>query len=137
MDLFDFFFPEQAQADHLRSISRTLGQKRSLGERLASGQHKRLAENEEDMGFLALILFSLLHKLIDKGVITREELFDHLKDVDGMDGIEDGKLDIGVLRGAMGLPRSVAEDAQQPDSTHKAWKRRQSRKPRRRPGDGL
>lgn len=66
MSLFDFFFPEQAQASHLRRLAN-----QSIGQRKAS-QHnnaavtqleKRVSDLEDDLGFASLVLASAIAKL--------------------------------------------------------------------------
>jgi hypothetical protein len=45
------------------------------------------------------LLGSLLAKLDEKGVLTRQDVKDAMPTLDGADGVADGKLDIRVLRG--------------------------------------
>lgn len=101
MSLFDFFFPEQAQAAHLRRIADQNTARRRQRKRapLPNPLEERIATLEEDVGYLALMLGALLEKADEKGVLSREEIKTTLKELDEVDGVADGKLDIAVLRG--------------------------------------
>ncbi len=108
MSLFDFFFPTQAAAGHLRdlaknqrlqSIRESRTRSRSAKERDALEQ--RIEELEGDVGFVSLVLASLLAKLEEKGHIGREELRAVLEELDGADGVADGRLDVKALRGGL------------------------------------
>lgn len=100
MSLFDFFFPEQAQASHLRRIANS-SRSRSRRSRVARDpkSDRRFEELEEDVGYLALLLGAIVERLDSKGVVHRSELKGILAELDGIDGIADGRLDVGVLRG--------------------------------------
>jgi len=108
MSLFDFFFPEQAQAGHLRRLadqqhrsqrhaarSSRIDQQQSL--RIVDLED-RVLELERDLGFVTLLLGSLLHSANNKGVVTRDEVCSVLQELDAHDGFEDGQLDIDILR---------------------------------------
>ncbi len=121
MGLFEFILPEVAEAEHLKTISRQM-RHMSVQRSSSRAESRRSADIEEDLGVVSLILLSLVKKLIEKGVITREELFSHIKELDALDGIKDGKLDINVFRGVMGLPKE-----EKPKPTPPAPKRRRRR----------
>jgi hypothetical protein len=53
---------------------------------------------ETDLGYVTLILGSILDKLDEKGVVTRQDLKDATSALDKVDGVRDGKLDINILR---------------------------------------
>ena len=60
MDLFDFFFPEQAQATHLRKIAR----QQSLAKVSTPKQKSSDVEDPRaDVKFLTLVVAALLRKL--------------------------------------------------------------------------
>ncbi len=106
MSFFDFFFPEQAQASHLRSIAdrSRLEQRRSRSTAASSASNtaaltKRVEDLESDLGFVSLLLGSVMAQLDERGHISRDDLKELIKEVDGADGVEDGRLDVGVLRG--------------------------------------
>ena len=108
MSLFDFFFPEQAQASHLRRLAEQ--QHRSQRHDSRSGRRDqeqtlriseledRVLDLERDLGFVTLLLGSLLHAANNKGVVTRDEVCSVLEELDAHDGFEDGRLDIESLR---------------------------------------
>lgn len=99
MSLFDWFFPEQAQASHLRRLADQ--QRRGDRARRSSSKRsdRRLDELEGDLGFVALLLGALLQQLDEKGVLTRADVRSTIEELDGIDGAKDGSLDINVLRG--------------------------------------
>jgi len=99
MSLFDFFFPEQAQASHLRSMADAQRSSARRATRKATENDARIADLEQDVGYLALVLGALVQKVDEKGVLTRDELRATLSELDGIDGVKDGKLDVGILRG--------------------------------------
>ena len=77
----------------------------SLGSLLIRNRRKRatrdrMKELEHDVGFLALTLAALLQKVEEKGVLTREEVRDSMDALDGLDGVRDGKIDVGILKDA-------------------------------------
>ena len=102
MSLFDFFFPEQAQASHLHDLARQGSFRRDVATRpeldsvlLAIREYsKRLKFDENDIGTLALVCESLIRLGEQKGLFTRQELFAMMQEVDSEDGINDGKLDV-------------------------------------------
>ena len=102
MSLFDFFFPQQAQAQHLRTLTY---QKQAGDRRLSrvSGQLEgRMEQLEGDLGYLALVLGSVLESLDEKGVLTRDDVRSVIARLDSLDGVSDGTLDINILRGRHG-----------------------------------
>jgi len=106
MSFFDFFFPEQAQASHLRSIAETQslqahqdGQNRFREERerrwessRSQDLERRVEELENDLGQAGLIIESLLQLLEEKSVLKRDEVAKRAIEVDLADGVRDGKL---------------------------------------------
>jgi len=98
MGLYEIFFPEQAQAEHLRNIATSMRRRQRSGERSSVP-----AELEEDVGTLCLVLLGLVGTLVEKGVITREELLEHFRRVDTLDGAADGKVSLDALRAALGF----------------------------------
>ena len=106
MSLFDFFFPEQAQATHLRTLAEQQRRNQLLARsksaqsaRRSDELEQRVSELEHDLGFVTLVLGSILETLENKGTVTREELKNQLDELDSIDGVSDGKLDINILRG--------------------------------------
>jgi hypothetical protein len=106
MSFFDFFFPEQAQASHLRRLA-------DQGEAKSSSIHKqrvqalqlqrqesartksleqRIMQLEQDLGQAGLAIEALLELLEQSGVLTREALAARTQEIDARDGVEDGRL---------------------------------------------
>ncbi|MEM7231343.1 MAG: hypothetical protein AAF517_04180 [Planctomycetota bacterium] len=101
MSLFDFFFPQQAAAQHLRSLAT---QKNVESTRHRSRQRQitaRVDSLEDDLGYVTLLLGSIIDRLDDKGVVTREDLREVISNLDDIDGVKDGRLDITFLRGSL------------------------------------
>ena len=99
MGLYEIFFPEQAQAEHLRNIASAMQRQQRAGKRTSAPP-----ELEEDVGALSLVLLGLVGTLVEKGVITREELLEHFRRVDTLDGAADGQVSLDALRAALGFP---------------------------------
>ena len=112
MSMFDFLFPAQAQAAHLRSIA-------NHHQQLAYQNHHAAVQNEQnaahtdarlfdleervwklesDLGFVSLLCGSLLNILETKLQCSRQELFDIMRELDKSDGFLDGKLNLASLR---------------------------------------
>lgn len=112
MDLFDFFFPEQAAAAHLRKLasSRTRPTRDNVG-------HDKVESLQRDVNFLALVLTSVLKRLDETKTLSLGDVQDILGEVDTMDGIADNGLDPGMLRGLLGAldPRDTEGTADELD----------------------
>ena len=106
MSFFDFFFPEQAQASHLRSLAEQ-GQSQSTSlhrQRLqlvqqqrqessrTLGLEQRIAELERDLGQAGLAIEALLELLEQSGVVTRDALAIRTQEIDARDGVRDGSM---------------------------------------------
>lgn len=105
MSLFDFLFPQQAQASHLRTLadqarSSTLHESRDrLREELqrrrqvaaASSERERIARLEAELGRAMLVIEALLTHLERSGQLNREELSAIAQQLDLADGLEDGR----------------------------------------------
>ncbi len=102
MDLFDFFFPEQAQAAHLRTIA-TRRSFAPVSTSRTTSQSDEISELKTDIAFLTLVLTVILKRLAETKSLSLVDVQDLLDDVDGLDGLADGGLDPGVLRGLLGV----------------------------------
>lgn len=101
MELLDFFWPQWAQARHLRQIAQSMssgGGRKTSPTRIASTL-------QVDINTLALVCMGLVASLVEKGVITEEDLQKHLQKLDALDAQEDHGLEPNVLRGALGLKK--------------------------------
>ena len=101
MSLFDFLFPQQAAASHLRRMA----DRQRLDSRIrrirVSGDEnneRRIDELERDVGVLALALAAILDSVNEKGVVSRDEIRNKITELDVLDGFRDGKLDVSILR---------------------------------------
>ncbi len=105
MSLFDFFFPEQAQASHLRQIAeqnQRAAWQHTQGAAFTDARVRELEERvwklENDLGFVALLCGSLLKSLEAKSQLSRQELLAVMHELDASDGWIDGKMDLNTLR---------------------------------------
>ena len=106
MSFFDFFFPEQAQASHLRAIAeqgqsqvtafhRQRYQQAQLQREELSRtrtQEQRIAQLEQDLSHAGLAIEALLELLEQSGVVTREALAVRTEEIDLRDGVVDGRI---------------------------------------------
>ncbi len=99
MSLFDFFFPEIAQASHLRRIADAasmgntqarISQSRSQQQR--SSSEKRIQELEAEVAQLTIVMEALIEKLSDNSGVTREQLAAKIFEIDRRDGVVDGRV---------------------------------------------
>lgn len=105
MSLVDFLFPQQAAASHLRSIrdqnveSGELQRLKIIRQTATAEALKvRLDSLEDDLGYLTLVLSGLLSTLDEKGVLKQEDVRDQLRELDEIDGVSDGKINIQLLK---------------------------------------
>ncbi len=93
------FFPKADWPDprRMQDIARLV--------RAGRGRLKRPANVNDDLGAVSLVLLSLVGTLLDKGVITRDDLLAHVRSVDRLEGVADGKITTDELRKALGLAR--------------------------------
>jgi len=101
VDLYDFFFPEQAQATHLRKIARHLSP-RSLEFPMSSPEEAADSSLRRDLNFLTLVLTAILKRLDETKTLSVGDVKDLLNEVDGMDGVTDTGLPPNMLRGLLG-----------------------------------
>ena len=109
VDLYDFFFPEQAQATHLRQIAKrgSFSNPPSRG----SDQSAELEALRDDVQFLTLVIVALLRRCTETETLSLADVQDLLDEIDALDGVADGGLDPGVLRGLLGVLK-VEKDGQ-------------------------
>lgn len=108
MSLFDFFFPEEAQASHLRRLAdqqQRAFRRNAHTNRAAEENGYRIAELEDrvmdlerDLGFVSLLLGSLLDAMEKDGTVSRRDVRAAMSELDGHDGYNDDRLDIDALR---------------------------------------
>ncbi|MDT7603521.1 MAG: hypothetical protein QOF61_1518 [Acidobacteriota bacterium] len=98
MSLYDFFFPEEAQAEHLGTIARASERGNRFGEGENEQLHARVKRLEYDLGALALVTASILKLLDEKGHVTRDEIKKVIGKIDLLDRAADGKISVDDLR---------------------------------------
>ncbi|GAA5496338.1 hypothetical protein Rhal01_02521 [Rubritalea halochordaticola] len=99
MSLFDFFFPEEAQASHMRRLADVASRSemqtrmaRARQEQAGMSSAKRIEALEGEVAQLAIIVEALLEKLSDDGTLTRSQLAQKVAEIDARDGVIDGKI---------------------------------------------
>lgn len=102
MSLFDFFFPEQAQAAHLRSIadsarSQEFQRSQEIFERRRESfrearPDQRIEKLQRELEQSALVIESLISLLEDKEILTRKECQLRIAQIDSADGVVDGRI---------------------------------------------
>ena len=105
MSLFDFFFPEQAQAMHLRSLAaqnsqeamglrreQMSAQRQEQRNRILIGTAEEQIEKlEGELAQSCLVIEGLIELLEESGVCTREALQERVAAIDVRDGVADGR----------------------------------------------
>lgn len=113
MGLYQFFFPHESQAENMRRISdeqtklmkHQIKRARSIAAKSSGNQNNlkqvnlRIKELENDLGFLSLLVAGIMNQLDENRVVKKEDIKSIMKEIDGIDGKTDGKLNIDVLRG--------------------------------------
>ena len=107
MGVMEMFFPEMMEAEHLREISSTLKTSNFRARRNNVATADKIASLAMDMESLSLILCALVSKLVEDGVVTREELIEKIDTLDVLDGRRNGRLNAKIARGAMGVKAPV------------------------------
>jgi len=99
-----FYWQLLAQhSTQIADLKETVG----LLNRMRGQEQARLdARIDEDVGALGLALMGLIGLLIEKGLIKRDELLTHLRRVDEIDGVTDGRVTPEQVRVALGIAPS-------------------------------
>lgn len=99
MSLFDFFFPEEAQASHLRRLadSTSVANTRTRFDIARQSQaqlsdRKKIEGLQEEVAQLTIVIEALLEKLDEQDLFTRGELAAKVAEIDLRDGVLDGKI---------------------------------------------
>jgi hypothetical protein len=114
LDLFDFFYPQQAMASHLRKIA----QRRPIVSRPVTGsvQSADVTELQDDVRFLTLVITALLRRFSETETASLADVQDLLDEIDGLDGVANSGLEPGVLRGLLGVLKDSSEDQSDADA---------------------
>ena len=124
MSFFDVFFPEQAQASHLRTIAENQRYvaRRDSNQRFDEEMRRRrersttealedrVAALEKDLGQAGLVIEELVELLVESGTLKREDLMMRAIEVDVADGLKYGRL----------TPPEEASRAK-PFTSHRKW----------------
>lgn len=99
--LHDFWTAREFNRMEEDGARRARGQRRRQAEvtRKSAELERRVAELEDDLGRVTLLLRSLADVVVQKGVVTREELQQVATRLDAEDGEVDGRADPDRLAG--------------------------------------
>ena len=104
MNIFDFLFPEEAQASHLRGILKHQQLEASRNRQTRAGgtledAFRRIDELENQVGKLVsaneestIVTRALVELIIESSDYTSEDLKNLIEDIDTRDGVIDGKI---------------------------------------------
>jgi nanoRNase/pAp phosphatase (c-di-AMP/oligoRNAs hydrolase) len=114
MSIFDFIFPEQAQASHLRDIADSSSKiANSMRNKEANESNsvvkitvlqRRIGKLEDDVAMLSMINTLLIKKYIKDTGYSVEKLRAELAEIDKLDGGQGGGFDTGSMRKMLGIP---------------------------------
>jgi hypothetical protein len=111
MGLFEFFFPEIAEATHLRRISKQMASdsySRIRSEQITRDNAEQavnaMQELREENGLLTMLVMGIMRKLCEHTSATIDEIKGLLFELDAADGKVDGKLDMAEVRRVFGIP---------------------------------
>lgn len=115
MSLFDFLLLEANHSKRIQKLKRSQSKSAQRGVRARGRLERRVEELESDVGFLTLVLAALMAEAEESGSLSRDGLLAKIRAVDGFDGLEDGRLDIGLLRGSLEDEGPPAEEERLPE----------------------
>ena len=99
MGLNKFLFPNRlVQAHELGRVKRAQSRSAQRRAQTVRDTKERFKALEEDLGYVTLVLGALLQRLDEAGTVTRSEVHDLMADLDSLDGVQDGRLDVDVLK---------------------------------------
>jgi hypothetical protein len=111
MDWREFWMPREAwQSTKIRELTDELAAAQRKGRKAS----RSLDDLARDVGLLILLQLLTLRTLLDKGLISREDLHARMMEIDKLDGIGDGRVDPDALRRILGLWISGQEEGQGP-----------------------
>ncbi|MBM80779.1 MAG: hypothetical protein CMJ78_09315 [Planctomycetaceae bacterium] len=115
MDLIDFFYPQQAQAHHLRRMANAAHFAPRAQASFSASQAQETAELKEEVRFLSMILAVILKRLAETKTMSLADVQDLVDEVDGLDGVANGGLEPNVLRGLLGVLKSSGQQEAEAD----------------------
>ena len=99
MSLREFFLSQRlATRADVKKIAESQSKRRIQQVHRNADLNRRVEDLEMDLGYVALILGALLNKVEEKGVLSLAEVREAMAELDEIDGVKDGKLDISLLR---------------------------------------
>ena len=99
MSLREFFLSQRlATRGDVKKIAESQSKRRIQQVHRNADLNRRVEDLEMDLGYVALILGALLNKVEEKGVLSLTEVREAMAELDEIDGVKDGKLDINILR---------------------------------------
>ena len=115
MKLQRFFQPGLYTSQEFAELERNLETRRKFDSERTRAQKERIAELEDDLGRIALVLRSLAELCIQKGVLTPAELKQRMLAADLDDGVADQRLDPkALIPGESRAARAVEREVPKP-----------------------
>lgn len=109
MDLFSFF-GSSFEDERTRQIAREQVRK-MIKPQPKIFESPEVAELQADVKFLTLIVAALIKRLDETKTMNMNDLGDLMSEIDTLDGVADGGLDVSVLRNLLGVFKQVDDNA--------------------------
>ena len=124
MSFFDLLFPDWATASHLRKLTEQSQQQdirsrisQARKDRLQSASKRKSEERiealEKELNQASLVIEALIEKLEEKKIASRAELQELITEIDGRDGMVDGKI-TPLGQQSCQTTKSIAEEKKSP-----------------------
>lgn len=94
-----YLFHDFLTAREFNRMDEAAERRRRIGSAERTDIRRQCDDLEDDLGRMALLVHALTEACIRKGTVTREEIAAVAAEVDLLDGVQDGRLDPGALRG--------------------------------------
>lgn len=117
MTISRYFKHDFFTARELNRIDSEIDFDRVARSRVRRENKKQNEHHERDIAFLSLINMTLIEILIDKGVMTKDELIDKLTEIDFWDGEHDAGLSPDAVAENLGM--DIIKEAPDPDKPKK------------------
>ncbi|GEM_PF-5054009 len=101
MGVWEWVFPITAQKKELLSVRKSMARIVEIQTKGSKKQRKAAEELEAEQAYTDLALVALVSLLVEKGLISHQELMDRLKRLDELDGVPDAKLTPELIRAAL------------------------------------
>lgn len=101
MGVWEWVFPITAQKKELLNVRKSMARIVEVQNKSSRNRKKEVDALEGEQAYTDLALAALVTLLVEKGLITHQELMDRLKRLDELDGVPDAKLTPELIRAAI------------------------------------